>query len=111
MLLVAAILVRRSRWPGDVAATVLAIPLLFSTLTLAAYYYAFLILLVLAHAQSAWRITSLFAVEVLTSVLAWFESNQIALFFYRNLLVACLLLALYLGGLRAPWSYARRRSP
>jgi len=89
---------------------VLAIPLLFCTLSLAAYYYAFLILLVLAHTQSAWRIASLFGVEAATGVLGLFESNQIVLFFYRNLLVAYLLLALYLGGLPAPWSYARRRS-
>jgi hypothetical protein len=110
LLLVIAVLLRRSRWPGDVSATVLAIPLLFCSLTLAAYYYAFLILLVLAHGQSAWRISSLFAVEALTGMLGWLESKQIALFFYRNVLVACLLLALYLGGLRSAWSYARRRS-
>jgi hypothetical protein len=110
LLLVAAILVRRSRWPGDGSATLLAIPLLFCTLSLAAYYYAFLILLVLPHAQSAWRIATLFAAEALTCVLGLFESNQIVLFFYRNVVVAFLLLALYLGGLREPWSYERRRS-
>lgn len=110
LLLVIALLRRRSRWPDDAAASVLAIPLLFCTLNLAAYYYAFLILLVLAHGQSAWRIASLFGVEVATGVLGLFESNQIVLYFYRNLLVAYLLLALYLGGLPAPWSYVRRRS-
>ncbi len=64
----------------------------------------------LAHGQSAWRITSLFGVEVATGVLGIFESNQIVLYFYRNVLVAYLLLALYSGGLPAPWSYARRSS-
>ena len=39
-----------------------------------------------------------------------FESNPIVLFFYRNVLVALLLLGLYLGGLPARWSYERRRS-
>jgi len=102
LLLVIAVLGRRSRWPDNASATVLAIPLLFCTLSLAAYYYAFLILLVLAHGQSTWRIAALFAVEALTCVLGLFESNQIVLFFYRNVLVAYLLLALYLGGLGAP---------
>ncbi len=110
LLLVAALLARRPRWPGDAPASVLAIPLLFCTLNLAAYYYAFLILLVLVHARSDWRIAGLFAVEALSGLLAWLESNPIALFFYRNVLVACLLLALYPGGLRVLASYARRRS-
>ena len=69
LLVLIAVLRRRSRWPDDAPATVLAIPLLFCTLSLAAYYYAFLILLVLAHGQSAWRIASLFGVEVATGVL------------------------------------------
>jgi hypothetical protein len=107
-LLLVVILARRSRWPGDVSASVLAIPLLFCTLTLAAYYYAFLILLMLAHRGSPWRIGALFGVEILTRLLGLFEDREIVLFFYRNALVACLLLALYLDRLPA-WSYARRR--
>ena len=111
LLVLIAVLRRRSRWPDDAPATVLAIPLLFCTLNLAAYYYAFLILLVLAHGQSAWRIASLFGVEVATGVLGSFENNPIVLFFYRNVLVAyLLLLALYANGLLGSWGYARRRS-
>jgi hypothetical protein len=110
LLVLIAVLRRRSRWPDDAPATVLAIPLLFCTLNLAAYYYAFLILLVLAHGQSAWRIASLFGVEVATGVLGSFESNPIVLFFYRNVLVAYLLLALYANGLLGSWGYTRRRS-
>jgi hypothetical protein len=110
LLLVGVVVARSWRWPGDVQATLLAIPLLFGTLTLAAYYYAFLILLVLACEGSPWRIAALFGVEILTGLLAVFEDREIVLFFYRNLLVGCLLLAFYLVGLRAPWSYLRRRN-
>jgi hypothetical protein len=110
LLLAGFVLARGSRWPGDASASVLAVPLLFGTLILAAYYYAFLILLVLAHRDSPWRIAALFGVEVLTGLVELFEDREIVLFFCRNLLVGCLLLALYLGGLRAPRSYARRRS-
>jgi len=110
LLLAGLVLARGSRWPGDASASVLAVPLLFCTLPLAAYYYAFLILLVLAHRDSPCRIAALFGVEVLTGLVGLFEEREIVLFFYRNLLVGCLLLALYPGGLRAAWSYARRRS-
>ena len=109
LLLVIAVLRRRSRWPEDAPATRAGDPLLFCTLSLAAYYYAFLILLVLAHAQSAWRIASLFGAEVATGVLGIFESNPIVLFFYRNVLVAFLLIALYLG--RASRALELRAAP
>jgi hypothetical protein len=94
VLFLVLILARRSRWPGDVSASALAIPLLFCTLTLAAYYYAFLILLVVAHRESSWRLGALFGVEILTGLLALFEGREIVLYFYRNILVACLLIAL-----------------
>jgi hypothetical protein len=110
LLAIAAITVRRAQrrdgWPDDVGLAALGIPLLFGTLTLGAYYYAFLVLLVLAFRNSPGRIALLFAAEAATRVLLLFEDRPVAIFFQRNLVVAWLLLMLWLPARRA----AARRS-
>ena len=100
LLALVALVVRSSRrpapWPDDVWLVALGIPLLFGTLTLGAYYYAFLILLVLAFRDSHGRIAMLFGAEAATRALLLFEDRPTVVFFQRNLVIAWLLLALYL---------------
>jgi hypothetical protein len=105
LLALAALAVRRARrsgaWPDDVGLAVLGIPLLFATLTLGAYYYAFLVLLVLAFRDSPGRIALLFAAEAATRALLLFEDRPVVVFFQRNLVVAWLLLLLWVPAGRA----------
>jgi hypothetical protein len=95
-----ALVARRTRWPDDVALAALGIPLLFGTLSLAAYYWAFLVLLALAFRDSPGRIALLFAAEAATRVLLSFEDRPTVVFFQRNLVVAWLLLLLWLPARR-----------
>jgi hypothetical protein len=99
-LVTAALVARRRRWPDDVALAALGVPLLFGTLSLAAYYYAFLVLLLLAFRDSPGRISLLFAAEAATRVLLLFEDRPVVVFFQRNLVVAWLLLLLWLPSRR-----------
>jgi hypothetical protein len=96
-----ALIARRTRWPDDAKLAALSIPLVFGTLSLAAYYYAFLVLLVLAFRDSPGRLALLFAAEAATRVLLLFEDRPTVVFFQRNLVVAWLLLALWLPSRRA----------
>ena len=80
----------------DLGAAVLGLPLLYAGLSLAAYYYAFLILLLLICRGSPGRLALLFAAEAAPYVLMLFEEREAVLFVYRGLLLALMYLALML---------------
>jgi len=85
-----------SRRESDVGAVVLALPLLYLGLSLAAYYYAFLLLLVLRYRRSPRELALVFAVEAASFSLLLFEDRDAFLYFYRSALVLGLYLLLYL---------------
>ncbi len=78
----------------DLGALALALPLLYAGLSLAAYYYAFLIVLLLVHRASPGRLALIFAAEAAPYVLMMFEDRDAVLFVYRGLLLALLYFAL-----------------
>ena len=88
------------RRENDVDATIMGIVLLFAGLNLACYYYVLQILLVVANRDRLDRLALIFAVEVATYTLLLFEDREAVIYFYRNLLVLFLLLALYFDPLR-----------
>ncbi len=95
------VVARLSRWQTDLGTVWLALPLLFTGLTLSAYYYVMLLVLVLVHRRSAGVLALLFAVEAATYTLLLFEDRRVLIFWlYRGLLVAYLYLALLLPLLR-----------
>jgi hypothetical protein len=85
----------------DVQATVLAIPLLLTGLNLASYYYALLVLLVLAHAGRPLRLAAVFGLELLTYAILLFEERDHLVYIYRSLLLLWLLSALYMQLVRS----------
>jgi hypothetical protein len=87
-LLLAGLAARRA---GDPAAMALGIPLLFVGLNLAAYYYAFLVLLTIVCRDRPWHLLALFGLEVASHTLLVFEERDAVLFIYRDLLVLVLL--------------------
>jgi hypothetical protein len=97
-------LYRRSRRDPDVALAAAGIPILFATLNLAAYYYAFLVLLVPVFRDRPGKLALLLAVEAATYLLQSFDDRPATVFLYRNLLLAYALAALY------GWDQDRRRS-
>jgi hypothetical protein len=84
----------------DVSACVLGIPLLFASLNLAAYYYGFLLLLVLVNREHPGRLALIFSAEVISYGSMLFEDRDGTLFVYRSVVVALLLLALFAKPLR-----------
>ena len=86
----------RCRRETDIDATIMGVVLLFVGLTLTCYYYLVLILLILANRDRLDRLALIFAVEVVSYALMLFEDRDGIMYFYRNLLVLFLLLALYL---------------
>jgi hypothetical protein len=80
----------------DVTACAMGIPLLFASLNLAAYYYAFLLLLVLVYRHHPGRLALIFATEALSYSGMLFEDRDATLHVYRSVLIALLLLALCL---------------
>jgi hypothetical protein len=89
---------------GEVTACALGIPLLFAGLNLAAYYYAFLLLLVLANSRNPGRLALIFAAEVISYSAMLFEQRDGALHVYRSIVVGLLLLALYAKPLLERWT-------
>lgn len=85
-----------SRREGDVEAALLALPLLFLGLTLAGYYYVFLILLALRYRRSPRDLAILFAVEAASYSLLLFEDRDDLLFLYRSVLLFFLYFVLHL---------------
>ena len=84
----------------DLAAIALGVPLIFVGLNLAAYYYAFLVVLVLVHRDDPERLALLFGVEAASYVLMLFEDREGVLHVQRSALVGLLLMAFYLEPLR-----------
>ncbi len=89
---------RQAQERSDLGAVALALPLLYVALSLAAYYYAFLIVLLLAHRATPGRLALVFAVEAAPYALMLFEDRDAVLFVYRGLLLAFLYLVLTLAG-------------
>ncbi len=85
-----------SRRETDVGAVVLALPLLYLGLSLAAYYYAFLLLLVLRYRRSPRELALVFAVEAASFSMLLFEDRDAFLYVYRSVLVFYLYCTLYL---------------
>jgi hypothetical protein len=78
---------------GLAGAAVLGIPLVFATLDLAAYYYAFLVFLTLVERDRPLIVAGAFAVEAGSYALALAEGSMALLFAHRSLLVLALLAA------------------
>ncbi len=101
---------RLSRWQTDLGATALALPLIFVGLSLSAYYYAFLLGLLLVYRRSTHFLALIFAVETATYALLLFEDRQVLVFWvYRGLLVGFLCLAILLPLLRREWRLTLRK--
>jgi len=94
-------IVRRGRTDDDLTVTLLAVPLIFSGLSIACYYYVLMLPLVCAYRDDAERLVLLFGIEAATYALLLFEDREIVLYFYRNLLLLYLLVALLLDPVRA----------
>ncbi len=105
LLLTARAVARRT----DLGAVALALPLLYAGLSLAGYYYAFLIVLLLAHRASPGRLALIFAAEAAPYLLALFEDREAVLFAYRGLLLAWLYLGLETSD-RRRWRLTRSSS-
>ena len=80
----------------DVAAAALGVPLLFVGLNLASYYYAFLVVLVLAHRGHPRRLALVFAAEAISHALLLFEEREALLYLFRDLVLLYLFAALAL---------------
>ncbi len=86
----------------DVAAAALGAPLIFVGLNLASYYYAFLVVLVLAHRGHPRRLALVFIAEAVSHALLLFEEREALLYLYRSLVLLYLFLALPLEQWREP---------
>ncbi len=101
---------RLSRWQTDLGTMWLALPLLFSGVTLSAYYYVVLIVLIFVYRSSPRHLALLFAIEAATYTLLLFEDRRVLVFWcYRGLLIAVLYLALLLPLLCRQWRLAAAR--
>ncbi|MCP4653832.1 MAG: DUF2029 domain-containing protein [bacterium] len=94
------VVARLSRWQTDVGAALLALPLLVVGLSLASYYYVFLILLVLVYRNRPQTLALIFAIEVAAYGLMLFEEREGLLYVYRSVLILWLYLALWLEPVR-----------
>lgn len=86
----------------DVAAAALGAPLIFFGLNLASYYYALLVVLVLAHRGRPRRLAIVFTAEAVSHVFLLFEEREALLYIYRSLVLLYLFLALPLEQWREP---------
>ena len=91
-----------SPFVDDLAAAALGAPLIFVGLNLASYYYAFLVVLVLAHRGHPRRLALVFTAEAVSHALLLFEEREAVLFLYRSLVLLYLFLALPLEQWREP---------
>lgn len=74
--------------------------LVFTGLNLSAYYYTFLVILILAHHDRPNALALIFSVEAVTYGLHLFEEHEVMLYLYKSLLLAYLFIALYFDGMR-----------
>ena len=80
----------------DVAAAALGVPLLFLGTNLASYYYAFLVVLVIAHRRHPRRLVLVFAAEAISYALLLFEDREATLYLFRSVVLLYLFAALAL---------------
>jgi hypothetical protein len=99
---------RRSRHEDDLGALAMGILLLFTSLSLASYYYTVLLLIILARRDEPTVSVLLFAVEAAIYTLQLFEDRHVVLYFYRNVLLAYVLVAIYLQPIQRELSAAIR---
>lgn len=86
-----------ARRRSDLDAVLLGLPLLLVGLSLAAYYYAFLVLLVIRFRDDAGRLALIFGVEALSFALRLFEPSDGRLFVYRAIALFWLYVALWIA--------------
>ena len=79
----------------DLDVVLLALPLLLVGLSLAAYYYVFLVLLVIRLRDDAARLSLVFGVEALSYGLRLFEESEGRLYVYRAIALLWLYVWLY----------------
>ena len=96
---------------GDAAAAALGVPLLFVGTSLASYYYAFLVVLVLVNRDEPRRLMLVFGAEALSYVLLLFEEREAVLYVARSLILIYLFAALALDWSRSRWPSARPAGP
>jgi hypothetical protein len=87
---------RRARGADMLESMALGIPALFVSLNLAAYYYALLLVLLLARARDHVRLAVLFGAEAVGYTLLLFEPSDVTAYFHYNLLILYVLIAMYL---------------
>jgi len=93
--LTAVFVARRSRREDDAGATALGVPLLFTALNLASYYYTLMLVLIVARRRDPQCIAVLFAAEAMMYTLTLFEDREVVLYFYHNVLLAFALVVSY----------------
>ena len=84
----------------DIAALLLAVPLLLTGLDLAGYYYVLLVLLVIANWNRPLRLAAFFGLELCCYALLLFEDREHILYIYRSVLLLYLLVAFQIQPLR-----------
>ena len=85
----------------DLDAMVLGLPLLLTGLSLAAYYYVALLLVILSHRHAPERLALFFAVEAASYVMPLFEERDGPIFIVRTLLLGWLFVVLEIEQRRA----------
>jgi hypothetical protein len=88
---------------GQAAGAALGVPLLFIGTSLASYYYAFLVVLVLVNRDKPRRLMLVFGAEALSYVLLLFEEREAIRYVARSLILSYLFAALALD-----WIQGRR---
>ena len=93
------------------AAAALGVPLLFVGTSLASYYYAFLVVLVLVNRDAPRRLMLVFGAEALSYVLLLFEEREAVLYVARSLILIYLFAALALDWIQTGRPGLRADSP
>jgi hypothetical protein len=93
--LVALFVALRSRREDLPGAIVLGAPLVFTALSLASYYYVFLVVYLLVRPLAARRVVLLFGCEAAVYALALFEDREVVVYLYRSILLVYLFAALH----------------
>ncbi len=86
-----------ARRRSDLAAVLLALPLLLTGLSLAAYYYAFMALLVIHFRRNPGFLSAIFATETMSYALRLFETSDGRLFVYRSIALIWLYIFIWIG--------------
>jgi hypothetical protein len=92
----------------DAGSLILALPLLYLGLSLASYYYAFLVLLMLVFRSRPRELALVFAAEAIPYALMLLEEHEPLLYIYRGLALLGLYTVLFLRPGRVTWSQLSR---